>query len=384
MKILLLPSYYCSPEYAIKGVFFRDQAQALLQAGHGVDVLFYEARSLRELSPVGLCQSHWQTQFRVDNGLWLMHVRGWNPGVASTLGGRIWSRLTLHSFARYLKKRGRPDVIHAHNSLWAGHAAALIQQRYGIPYVLTEHSSAFRTDALPAGAEAIIRRAGDQAAARIAVSSALAQSFAPHLSKPVLVIPNVVDTDFFRPPEVAQHKDGFTFLAVGNLLEMKGFHLLLEAFAARFAGQQSVRLHIAGEGPERQRLMQLVARLGIASQVQLLGLLSRDQVRMAMSAADAFIHPSFQETFGVVLIEAMAAGLPVVATRCGGPEEILRPDCGILIAPRDLPALAQALVDVRQRSWNPTLIREHAVSRFSPGVIAAALTRVYENVLNFS
>lgn len=384
MKILVLPSYFGSPERPIVGTFFKEQALALLQAGHQVDVLFYEARSLRDLSPAALWQSHWQTVWRNENGLLVMHVRGWNPGVASTPGGRIWSSLALRAFARYLSKRGRPDLIHAHNSLWAGYTAARIQQKYGIPYVLTEHSSAFRFHVVPAGAGNFIRHAGNHAAARISVSHALAQSYEPYVSKPVAVIPNVVDTDFFRPPDTPRQAHGFTFLSVGNLLKTKGFNLLLYAFAERFAGDGSVQLMIAGAGPERDALIQLAADLGIASQVRLLGLLSRDQVRAAMAAADAFIHPSLQETFGVVLIEAMATGLPVVATRCGGPQEIFHPDCGLLIAPGDVPALAQALVDVRNRSWNPALIREHAVSRFSPAVIAAALTQTYENALNFS
>ena len=100
--------------------------------------------------------------------------------------------------------------------------------------------------------------------------------------------------------------------------EKKGQADLLRAFAERFAGDPSVRLGIGGDGPERGRLHELAGSLAIAEQVDWLGALDRDGVRQAMCEADAFVLPSRLETFGVVVIEALACGLPVVATRSGG------------------------------------------------------------------
>src|ERR1035438_4792819 len=131
MKVLILPSFYCSPEYPTMGIFFKDQAQALLRAGIDVEVLFCEARSLRELSFRALLQHHWQREYELEDNIFTMRQCGWNPGVASTRGGRVWSKQVVTLFQRYLSVRGRPDVIHAHNSLWAGYAALLIHERFG-------------------------------------------------------------------------------------------------------------------------------------------------------------------------------------------------------------------------------------------------------------
>lgn len=378
MKILLLPSYYPSSEHPVLGAFFQEQARALAQAGVEVDVLSCEPRRLREFSLKSLRKSHWQIESRLENGVFEVRVRGWNPGVASPVGGRIWSYWALRSFVRYLEMRGKPDVIHAHNSLWAGYAASLIHRRFGIPYVLTEHSSVFRTDgAIPAGALGMIRHSGDDAAVRIVVSRALAQAYGEYVSKSLRVIPNVVDTRFFTPPQAPRATKTFTFLAVGNLLEAKGFHLLLQAYADRYLNDDGVQLQIAGEGPERGRLERLAADLGIASRIKLLGILSREEVRAAMWNSDALVHPSFQETFGVAIIEAMATGLPVVATRCGGPEDSVSPACGLLVSPGNTKELGQALIDVQNRRWNAAAIRHFVESHFGSEAIVSALAETY-------
>jgi glycosyltransferase involved in cell wall biosynthesis len=363
------------------GIFFKDQAQALLRAGIEVEVSFNEARSLRELSFRALLQNHGQRKYEWEDGIFTMRQCGWNPGVASTRGGRLWSEQTVALFRKYQSRCGRPDVIHAHNSLWAGYAAFLIRERFGIPYVITEHSSAFRLHRIPAGADKLIRLAGDNAVRRISVSEALAAAYQPYVSKPIEIIPNVVDTLFFTPPAVSRSETTFSYLAVGNLLEMKGFHLLLRAFAAKLCNLSDVVLRIGGAGPERSRLEHLTNDLGLKSQVEFLGGIDREKVRSAMRVANVLVLPSFQETFGVVLIEAMSTGIPVIATRCGGPEEIITADTGLLTSPGDVEELGKALVEVRERVWNAELIRHSVESRFSSGVIAAALTDVYRSAI---
>ena len=382
MKVLLLPSFYCSPEHPTMGIFFKDQAQALLRAGIEVEVLFNEARSLRELSFRALVQNHWQRKYEWEDGIFTMRQCGWNPGTASTRGGRLWSEQTVALFRKYQSLRGRPDVIHAHFSLWASYAAFLIRERFGIPYVITEQSTAFPLHRIPAGADKLIRLAGDHAARRISVSKALAAAYQPYLSKPIEIIPNVVDTLFFTPPVAPRSRRIFSYLAVGNLVVRKGFHLLLRAFAANFRNLSDVVLRIGGAGPERSRLEHLANDLGLKSQVEFLGGIGREQVRTAMQAANVLVLPSSQETFGVVLIEAMSTGIPVIATRSGGPEEIITADTGLLTSPGDVEELGKALVEARERVWNAELIRHSVESRFSSGVIAAALTDVYRSAIS--
>jgi glycosyltransferase involved in cell wall biosynthesis len=108
------------------------------------------------------------------------------------------------------------------------------------------------------------------------------------------------------------------------------------------------------------------------------------EIPLWMNACDLVVLPSLSEGFGVVLIEAMACGKPVVATRCGGPEEIVTPETGILVPPGDEIALAKALHDVLsdQQRFDPQEIRRRAVDNYAYGNIASRITAVYREVLH--
>ncbi|MFN7976411.1 MAG: glycosyltransferase [Acidobacteriota bacterium] len=198
------------------------------------------------------------------------------------------------------------------------------------------------------------------------------------------VIGNVVDEGFFQPGEPAPAPDGpFRFLAIGSLDENKAHADLLRAFARAFSGEAGTTLRIGGAGPQRTALEALAGALGVASRVSFLGTLSRDGVRAEMQRAGAVILPSRYETFGVVLIEALACGVPVVATRCGGPESIVTEQNGILVPARDPEALATALSRMRAEAGrhDRAAIRADCVARFGRAAFTSAAGALYERVL---
>src|SRR3546814_336936 len=140
--------------------------------------------------------------------------------------------------------------------------------------------------------------------------------------------------------------DLFTFITVSLLTPNKATSCLLHAFSRVFSGIKSIRLQIGGDGPERQNLQDLARKLNIDTQVEFLGMLSRDQVQHYISMSDAFVLTSRYETFGVVLAEATALGRPVIATRCGGPESIVSDGDGYLVDVDNVEELAAAMVQL--------------------------------------
>ena len=115
---------------------------------------------------------------------------------------------------------------------------------------------------------------------------------------------------------MARDRVPFTFYAQAHLTPRKGFDILVRAFARRFRGDTSVQLVIGGAGESRHDLEGLVEVTGVHRQVTFLGGIPSDAVREAMWKANCFVLPSRAENFGVVLIEALATGLPVIFTRC--------------------------------------------------------------------
>ncbi len=383
MHVLILPSGYSDPGHPRRAIFVAEQADALRRSGLHVGVAYVECRRLHSFHPRQLVESHFQTEFQVENDLPTLRMRGWNPAPQYTVGGLIWAAFCRRLVKSYVARQGRPDLIHAHCGLWAGVVASRIREELGIPYVVTEHWTWILRGAVPRTSAGYLRRAYTRADSVIAVSSALAEaarSYAPE-SQPV-VIPNVVDTDFFVPPPEPRSSVPFRFVAVGGLTPRKGFDVLIRAFASAFGRDEGAMLHIGGGGAERGALESLIDALGLTGRVRLLGELTREQVRTAMWEANAFVCASHHETFGVVLIEALSTGIPVVSTRCGGPEEIVDPEVGLLVDRGDVAQLAAALQRIREEHpYSADRLREFARVRYGRDTITTAIQGVYDSVL---
>lgn len=384
LRILILASEYVHHNKPRDGNFIKDQALALNRHGIRTDVVFCEPRSLRSLSLDALKENHFQTTFTNEDGIYTLRQKGWNPWMNSLPGGVVWASLTAILVGDYIKKYGPPDLIHAHMTFWAGYAAFLAKKKYGVPYLLTEHSSRYTLRPLRKNMEPFAKKVLSNATRIISVSKSLAQTMKPYISeKEVTVIPNVVDTDFFYLPKDEPSRKPFIFLAVGNMLPNKGFHILIRSFAASFRHIPDVNLVFGGEGPYQAELENICKKLGVDHKVRFLGALSREKVRETMWEAHALVLPSFRETFGVVLIEALSTGLPVIASRSGGPEDIVNPEVGYLFEPGNEHELSICLESMWNRTdFSRTVCRNYALSHFSEKAVAEKLYNVYNHILN--
>ncbi|MGV3616327.1 MAG: glycosyltransferase [Fimbriimonas sp.] len=382
MHVLIIPSWYYTKDKPFLGMFFKDQALALQRVGLQTGIVFNEGRSLQRLRPKALVESHFQTSFAEEDGLPTMRRHGWNTLAQTSTGGRMIARLTASLVGDYIKRCGRPDVIHAHSACWAGVAARMVKASHGIPYVVTEHTTAVQTGDLPAGhlKEALLSY--EHAERILAVSNPLArklQSLVP--SRQIEIVPNLVDVKYWTLPPGPRSQAPFTFVTQALFHPRKAFDLLIKAFAAAFPDDPSVRLRIGGDGPLRGDLTQLAASLGVSDRVEMPGALKREGVRQSMWEGNCFVLPSLAENFGVVLIEALSTGLPLISTQCGGPEDILTPETGILLQPGDLDGLTNAMREARHRAWpDQATLRESAASRFSYEAVGGRLREIYGEI----
>jgi glycosyltransferase involved in cell wall biosynthesis len=388
VHVLLVPSWYATPDNPVRGSFFREQAHALARAGHRVGVIAPEVRSIREL-PAGLADTIRGVRFEDDDGVSTYRVGGaqFMPGLAP-LNDLAWVAAGRRLYARYVREQGTPDIIHAHAMFMGGIVGASLAQRGGVPLVISEHSTVYQRRPIPSFQIQEARTALAIAKALLVVSPQLGEEMERVLGSAAACaewVPNMVDGAFLSAPLKGASPAGrpFRFLNVAFLHEKKAHADLLAAFAQSFAGDAGVQLRIGGDGPERDRLHALATSLGIADQVVWLGALSREAVLAEMSAADAFVLPSRIETFGVVIIEALAAGLPVVATRSGGPECIVEERDGLLVEPGDTAALGAAMVQLREHSadYDAANIRAHCEERFSERALVAKLDAVYSRAV---
>ena len=172
------------------------------------------------------------------------------------------------------------------------------------------------------------------------------------------LVENGVDLDLWRQTGgmSPERKEQVRLAFIGRLIPWKGVDMLLEAIASM---GMSIRLDIVGRGPERENLERLVQKLKLQDHVVFHGFVEQERSRDLLAHCDALVLPSVYECGGAVVLEAMAAGKPVIATRWGGPADYLDPATGILIEPRDRKAMIAQLVDaIQQLNATPERFKE--------------------------
>jgi glycosyltransferase involved in cell wall biosynthesis len=383
----MIPSWFGTPSAPTTGVYFRDQAEALHRAGSTVGIAYPECRSLRTISAHTVLENHWQTVEEHLNGVTGLRLAGWNPGLAR-LRARAYLAGADRLVDKYVRRFGRPDILHAQATLWGGVAASHISRRLGIPFVITEHFSGFAGGTLRSWEKPIAVAALREASAVLVVSTSLARRLQGMLpDKEIRVVPNMVDTEFFSPlPSPRRPTPPYVFLCVGGLVQNKRFDVAIRAFAKAFPDDPGVILRIGGSGPQAPSLARSAKHLGVNDRVQFLGRLSRVRVRDEMRSADAFVLSSAVETFGLVVAEAQSVGLPAVVTECGGPEDIVSESTGLRVPPDNVAQLGRALGEMYEfrTDWarRASAIRESSRRKFDSAAVAARILSCYESALS--
>jgi glycosyltransferase involved in cell wall biosynthesis len=250
--------------------------------------------------------------------------------------------------------------------------------------VITEHSSEILNNALSSANRAVARATYSSARTVIAVSDVLAErirEIAPTAN--VTVIGNLVREHVYglrRNGSVPEPK--IRIVSIGALVDGKRIRNGIDAIAALPAKlRHSICYHVVGDGPERRALEAQARHLGL--DVVFHGSKCHDDAMQILADADLLLHPSAYETFGIVLAEAMAVGLPVIATCCGGPESIVTSDTGVLVPIDDINALTSAIeamiADIDNWRSKSAHISDHSRLQFHEKAVAEKIFRgVYE------
>lgn len=368
MKVLFVTVAYPKADAPVAGIFVREHARA---AALHADVAVLHLDRGGMPGAVDVPDEEFPT-VRVG------YRRSPRPlSVAAHLAGAFTG-------LRRLRRGGfEPDVLHAHFFL-AGFPAVLLGRLYRKPVVVTEHWSVFLPEdplelgtALRWAARVTFRNAD----AVLPASHALARALEPFRADGICrVVPNVVDTALFAPTSSRTESGSAGLLTVGLLYPAKGLDVLLRAVALLAGGGRDVRLDVVGDGPQRSEMAELVRDLGIEEIVTLHGFQPKAKVAQMMREADLFVLASRFDNNPCVVLEALASGLPVVATRVGGIPELVDESGGLLADPNDPVGLAQQLEAALIRSFDRPAIARAARARFGPEAVGAQLAEIYVGV----
>lgn len=381
LKILFLASWYPSRVDPQRGIFVQRHAEAVARMCR-VAVLFL-------VSDPSLGDNQFETECLDDGNLLTVRIFYKTrqlrvPGLARLYKLVRFGKLHRTGFRTIRERMGVPDLVHVHIIYPIGWFALWLKWFKRIPYIVSEHSSAYlykgkRLQILPR--HWLARLVVKNARLVTTVSRSLQQAMEQKgLVSQYTVIPNVVDTRNFFCDPVRKQMGKKRMLHVSLLNDVKNVEGILRTVARLGKHRPDFELHIAGDGPNRTRLEALATELRIKDQlVFFLGLQDSASLAQIMRESDFLIIFSHFESLPCVLIEALASGLPVIATRVGGIPDHLGPDLGLLIEPGDEDGLLSAMEYMLDHSteYSPSCIQEYARSHFEFDVVGRQFLEIY-------
>ncbi|MCP4415559.1 MAG: glycosyltransferase family 4 protein [Chloroflexi bacterium] len=379
LKVLHITSWYPSRERPLSGIFVQEHVKAAQ--------LHHDGVVLHLAGPDSGQPNLWRGERETDNNLTAgipTHRLFFKPTKPVFVSRIAYMAGVWRTYRKLINERFRPDVIHAHSYV-GGAIAVLIGKIFRVPVVVSEHSTGFAKKTL-AGKSLINAWLAFRGAEMVLpVSAALQKAIQFYVSNcRFRVVPNTVDTKIYFPVLNAKKLNDKQIIFVGHLHadHRKGIPFLLQSLAEIRCHRDDWQLHIVGDGPARLEHERKVVELGIADKIIFHGRKMKPTVAKLMRQSDFLVVSSLVETFSVVAAEALASGIPVLTTRCGGPEEFVTSELGMVIQPGDVSELREGLQYMldNSRKFSAGEISDFAVKNFSIDVIAEKLRSIYINV----
>lgn len=392
-SVLVVSHMYPRDYHPAGGIFVHEQVKALRDAGVDARVITGEPFWINTFHPlrvISALRSWWRMgeyEWEVHNDVPVIRF----PYIVSSRFLPFQAHFFTYRFGALrclgkMKKDFSFQIIHAHTSFTDGNAGVAISRKYKVPLVITEHTGPFevltRTSFLRKKTQAAINSAG----CLIAVSKSLFEDInrQVRLKYPdrAIVLPNVVDVRSFRQKKSKAEGNRINVLWVGHFVPVKRVALLVKAFCKAVARDPRLHLTLVGTGPLEAEVRALVDELQIMGNVDFAGPADRKQLPGYYGNSDFLVISSESETFGVVAIEAMSCGVPVLSTDCGGPADmIVNSGLGSIVG-MGLDDLSDGLLSMAKRSgdFDSHYIRKYAEENFSASVVAGRMLEIYKKL----
>lgn len=390
MNIVIVPSWYVSNSQPLSGIFFREQAILFAKQNpeiyvHVVYVFrkkFYQDSDVFPLRHNGMPENFIE-HFDVVNTFLPIRMLPFCKKKYLKFRDSLVANKYIKIVKNIISDFGYVSMLHAHGIYSGGYFAKLISDEYDIPYMIQEHMSTQFMSCLPIYSNGKLNQFAisllDNARLVCAVGSKLAKLLQSVTQNKVLILPNFINDSYFKAVSNKVNMN-FKFLCVANLISHKRINILVKAFGQLIHYKKvNAQLTIVGSGGELAYLTSLVESLKLLNFVEFKGSVPREQIAALFDGCNCFVLPSSAETFGVVYLEAIACGRPIIATRCGGPEDIVSPVNGILINVDDVEQLTTAMNEIIENIhiYDANQIRSDYEKRFGTINMIQNLKQLY-------
>lgn len=370
MKVVFLARWYPHKYDPMFGLFVQRHAEAA--------ALFNDI-TVVYVHPDENAKTRYDIERTTENGVDTIRIYYKKQGQASS----AWRY--FQACLKGLKMAGKADLIHVHVLTRMGFIAHWQKNYNGTPYIITEHWSRYLPGNTFNGAlrkwwtKRVVRRAAMiTTASQVLADAMLSHGLKNHRYE---LLPNVVDTKLFKP--IPHHNEVPKIVHVSCFEDKsKNISGLLEALKLMKDKGVAYQAVLIGEGMDLEIMKQRAVELDLTDQVRFTGLLQGQDLVDELATGDFFVLPSHYETGGIVLLEAMACGLPVVATHVGALPEIVNEQNGLLVPANNVQALADAMEQCchTYNKYNVEMLRNRIVEQYSKEKVGALLNDWYQQV----
>lgn len=382
MRVLLLPSWYPNDKQPLNGIFFKEQAEALHKEGVEVIVLSINIEDIRKIN---FKEKHNNLEISNENGIKVYRYNTYNyfPKMQE-LYLKYYVKILKKLMKKISENEGIIDLVHIHSALDMGIAYSIAN--INLPYVITEHSTKYSRGLINKTQNKYLGNVFKNAERVLVVGNGLKKEVSKYIDMgQIYIVPNLVKMPKISIDNIEKNNSRkFRFFSLGFLTYKKGMDLLIEAFNLGKDNFKNVELLIGGSGEEMNRLKVLIDKYNLSNKVYLLGGLNREEVAKNMQECDCFILASRFETFGIVYIEAMNYGKPVIASITGGPDTFLNEKCGILVENENVEEIKNAMIKMisNYSKYDKGYISKFCEDNFSEKIIANKVISIYRKVID--
>lgn len=290
---------------------------------------------------------------------------------------KIYIKMAIKQFKEYINEHGIPDIIHAHNVVFSGVVGQRIYEDYNVPYLITDHSTAYYMNVYSKSFLNKLKADVDNC-----ILSTVTRSNSILLKKifkrDVSVLPNMHE-DCFEYKAITKKESPFEFICVANLIPIKNLSKVLTSFE-KISCSHDALLTIVGNGPLKKNLVSQISKLNIEERVKIIEYLTPKELASKFNHSNCLILVSRYETFGVVVIEAMSSGLPVIISDKVAIGEIVNPSNGCIVQVSNIPQLVSAMKNIIENynNYDRKKISEESINRFGKKAFMENLLKLYK------
>ena len=384
MNLLIIPSWYPTSIHPESGTFFKDRAKILQGAGFSVTIAAHILHPTKDI--LRFEQNKNKIEKTYDDDIIIYKTESINPFPKMPKKTFSFYKKSITRLIETVIYKSKPDFVFINSSIYGGAALAKYFNDKKIPFMVSEHLKEFIIDDEFSSFHTLcINECYNYCSKIIATSKILKKNIIKKFNvdtNKITLIPNPADTEIFLPKK-GKTSGPFSFITIALFRPEKRLDILIKSFAKLFKNNPNIVLTIIGDGAEKDKLTLLSHKLNVNKRINFIGYQKKSAVSDILRNHDAFVLTSEVETFGVAIVEAMSVGLPVVATKCGGPESIVLPETGILVEKNDENKLCAAMGRIINNydNYESSVIRKIALKTYGDKPYANKIRNAINSVL---